>query len=104
LVQDAVRCAVREEAAAAFAVAASTWSRELHSVIKTAVSEAIKDELAPIVSSATAASALAVQQLGERVAAAVEAAADSLRVTLADAAAAAAASAAAAAAVAPARL
>jgi hypothetical protein len=82
MIQNAVRVAVREEAAAAFAAAASTLTRDFQSSIKTAVREAIREELEPILASAAASSAaataLAGQQLGDRVAAAVEAAAERL--------------------------
>lgn len=91
MIQSAVRTALREEAAAAVALAASTLSRDLHSAIKLAVREAIREEIEPIVSSVTAstaaATALAVQQLGDRVATAVEAAAELLRASIVDAAA-----------------
>ena len=89
IIQSAVRQAIREEANAAFALAASTCVHDFQIVIKTAVREAVKDELEHMLSSATAASAaaasLAEQRLGERLAAAVDAAANSLRVTIADA-------------------
>ncbi len=89
MIQSAVRVALREEAAAACAQAASFFARDLQIAIKTAIKEAIREELQPIVSCATASSAAAtalllqqlgdrVTQLGDRVASAVESAAERL--------------------------